>query len=109
MPNILIGSELSIRSLYFPDPTAIPYRQTVFYTPTTMTVSEGQKINGRITCAPNTKNNRDLDIAISYQTGQDPDTTIQYKMCVIPFFPSSPPRLICFRSVALSFLPWEYE
>jgi protein arginine N-methyltransferase 1 len=56
------------------------WKQTVFYTPTTMTVSEGQKIAGRISCAPNAKNNRDLDIAISYKTGQDAETSIQYKM-----------------------------
>ena len=54
-----------------------------------MTVSAGQKITGRISCAPNAKNNRDLDIAISYQTGQDAGTNIQYKMCVLlSVFPS---------------------
>lgn len=59
------------------------HRQTVFYTPSTITVSEGQKVTGHVSCSPNAKNNRDLDIAISYQTGNDAkDTHIQYKMCV---------------------------
>jgi len=57
------------------------WKQTVFYTPSTLTVSEGQKVTGRVTCAPNAKNNRDLDIAISYKTDQDPsENFIQYKM-----------------------------
>jgi len=57
------------------------WKQTVFYTPSTITVSEGQKVMGRVTCAPNVKNNRDLDISISYQTSDAAgETSIQYKM-----------------------------
>ncbi|KAH9949588.1 S-adenosyl-L-methionine-dependent methyltransferase, partial [Amylocystis lapponica] len=55
-------------------------RQTVFYTPQTLTVSQGQKITGRLSCAPNARNNRDLDILITYRTGaSEPETEIQYK------------------------------
>lgn len=61
------------------------HRQTVFYTPTTLTVDQGDTITGRLTCAPNAKNNRDLDIIISYSNGKDAHT-VQYKMYVpLPF------------------------
>lgn len=69
-------------------------RQTVFYTPSTITISEGQKIRGRLACAPNNKNNRDLDITISYET-DGTETTVEYKMCVVfPFFSAPLPRLV---------------
>ncbi|KAF8893408.1 S-adenosyl-L-methionine-dependent methyltransferase [Infundibulicybe gibba] len=55
------------------------WKQTVFYTPTTMTVSEGDKITGELTCAPNTRNNRDLDITISYQSGNSTPATLNIK------------------------------
>jgi hypothetical protein len=58
-------------------------RQTVFYTPTTLTISEGEKIQGRLTCAPNARNNRDLDITIAYKNESDPEQVVEYKMCVI--------------------------
>lgn len=61
-------------------------RQTVFYTPDTITVSEGQKITGQLSCAPNGRNPRDLDIAITYEAEGEPAKEIQYKMCVIPSF-----------------------
>lgn len=57
-------------------------RQTVFYTPTTMTVSQGDPIIGHLSCSPNARNNRDLDIIIKYRAGNAAETTIQYKMCV---------------------------
>ncbi|KAG5735496.1 putative protein arginine N-methyltransferase [Termitomyces sp. T112] len=56
------------------------WKQTVFYTPTTIVVSEGDKINGRLMCAPNARNNRDLDIGITYQAGTGPSQSMQYKM-----------------------------
>lgn len=69
-------------------------RQTVFYTPSTITISEGQKIRGRLSCAPNTKNNRDLDITISYET-DGKETVVEYKMCVVfPFIAAASPRLV---------------
>ena len=73
-------------------------RQTVFYTPDTLTVSAGEKITGRLSCAPNARNNRDLDIVIAYKVEDGPETEIQYKMCVLsrsflrPFRPSAPCR-----------------
>ena len=54
----------------------------MFYTPDTLTVSEGQTISGRLSCAPNARNPRDLDIKIAYQVEDGPETEIQYKMCV---------------------------
>ena len=66
----------------------------MFYTPDTLTVSEGQTISGRLSCAPNARNPRDLDIKIAYQVEDGPETEIQYKMCVFPSDPSHPlPRL----------------
>ena len=71
-------------------------RQTVFYTPTTITISQGQTIRGRLTCAPNTKNNRDLDITIAYET-DGKEMTVEYKMCVaFPFFDPTSPCLVNF-------------
>ncbi|KAF8520361.1 protein arginine N-methyltransferase [Hysterangium stoloniferum] len=64
------------------------WKQTVFYTPSTLTVSEGQKVNGVVTCAPNARNNRDLDITIEYEVEADVRSTsdkeqkavVHYKM-----------------------------
>lgn len=47
-----------------------------------MTVSQGDNISGRLLCSPNARNNRDLDITITYRAGNDADNTIHYKMCV---------------------------
>ena len=72
-------------------------RQTVFYTPSTVTISEGQKIRGRLACAPNTKNNRDLDITISYETEEAGKMVVEYKMCVVfPSFCAAFRRLVNF-------------
>ncbi len=61
----------------------------MFYTPDTLTVSTGDKITGRLSCAPNARNNRDLDITIAYKVQDGPEAEIQYKMCVTCFpFPS---------------------
>jgi len=64
-------------------------RQTVFYTQDALTVYKGQSINGSLTCSPNARNNRDLDIVISYNVPAHESTPeqsdiIQYKMCVLP-------------------------
>ncbi|KAA1471735.1 protein arginine N-methyltransferase [Dentipellis sp. KUC8613] len=56
------------------------WKQTVFYTPNTLTVSQGDTIKGTLKCSPNARNNRDLDITISYATNDEPETTIDYKM-----------------------------
>ena len=61
-------------------------RQTVFYTPETLAVVTGDQITGELSCAPNARNPRDLDIVISYKAPNEvTPTTIQYKMCVIRF------------------------
>ncbi|KAH9929499.1 S-adenosyl-L-methionine-dependent methyltransferase [Epithele typhae] len=56
------------------------WKQTVFYTPATITLSAGQEIKGRLSCAPNARNNRDLDITIAYQTEGELETEFHYKM-----------------------------
>ncbi|ORY27214.1 protein arginine n-methyltransferase [Naematelia encephala] len=58
------------------------WKQTVFYTPETLTVSENESIRGTLTCAPNARNNRDLDITIDYEVvGREPTKgTMVYKM-----------------------------
>ncbi|KAL1679402.1 S-adenosyl-L-methionine-dependent methyltransferase [Schizophyllum commune] len=59
------------------------WKQTVFYTPQTITLTEGDKIKGELTCSPNARNNRDLDIKIKYSTTGEPnEVTMDYKMCV---------------------------
>jgi protein arginine N-methyltransferase 1 len=55
------------------------WKQTVFYTPSTVTISEGEKITGTLSCAPNARNNRDLDITIEYTSGKQ-TTKVDYKM-----------------------------
>lgn len=42
------------------------WKQTLFYLNEPLTVSSNDIIEGEISCAPNTKNSRDLDIAIKY-------------------------------------------
>jgi len=58
------------------------WKQTVFYTRETVTISEGEIITGRLTCAPNARNNRDLDIVIEYEVegAQYASDRIEYKM-----------------------------
>lgn len=63
------------------------HRQTVFYTPETLTVSAGDIIKGTLTCAPNKRNNRDLDITISYGLQDKSEVSFAYKMCVNYPFP----------------------
>lgn len=60
------------------------HRQTVFYTKDVIPVKSGEEIVGTLTCAPNQRNNRDLDINIKYESkGERPvSDEIQYKMCV---------------------------
>ncbi|EDR11997.1 protein arginine N-methyltransferase [Laccaria bicolor S238N-H82] len=57
------------------------WKQTVFYTPLTLTVNKGDNIVGKIKCAPNARNNRDLDIGFEFKVeGQAEEHNIQYKM-----------------------------
>ena len=75
MPSTHIGSKLNSHSsaflliiVFVPFTTFIRSRQTVFYTVDAITINEGGVVNGTITCAPNRRNNRDLDISITYET-----------------------------------------
>lgn len=58
------------------------WKQTVFYTPETITVSAGDTIAGHISCAPNQRNNRDLIIDLNWKvTGSHPaEGKMNYKM-----------------------------
>lgn len=85
MLNIPTGSECEFCRSYDILSDIMWIRQTVFYTPDTLTVSQGDKIEGRLSCAPNVRNNRDLDIKIAYRVGGDgTETEVHYKMCVVP-------------------------
>lgn len=42
------------------------WKQTVFYLRPTLSLRKGEKITGTLTCTPNSRNPRDLDIEISY-------------------------------------------
>ncbi|KAJ2270279.1 Nuclear SAM-dependent mono-and asymmetric methyltransferase [Coemansia sp. RSA 1807] len=60
------------------------WKQTVFYTPNTLTVCKGDTIKGTIDCAPNAENPRDLDITIDYQlTGKEESSEdrMVFRMC----------------------------
>jgi protein arginine N-methyltransferase 1 len=59
------------------------WKQTVFYLKDTLTVNMGEAITGHLTCAPNAKNPRDLDIEISYELKGDKRSwkgTQEYKL-----------------------------
>ncbi|KAJ2348260.1 Nuclear SAM-dependent mono-and asymmetric methyltransferase [Coemansia erecta] len=60
------------------------WKQTVFYTPNTMTVCKGDTIRGTIGCAPNAENPRDLDITIDYQLAgkeESSEDRMVFRMC----------------------------
>ncbi|KAL7751711.1 Nuclear SAM-dependent mono-and asymmetric methyltransferase [Sorochytrium milnesiophthora] len=42
------------------------WKQTVFYLPSEIAIRNGEEISGRLSCKPNAKNPRDLDIEISW-------------------------------------------
>jgi len=42
------------------------WKQTVFYLRDNLTMQAGERITGQLTCAPNERNRRDLDIAIDW-------------------------------------------
>lgn len=65
------------------------HRQTVFYTVDPIAVRQGDLVNGTLSCAPNARNNRDLDITIKYRSdtsttdgdkNREVGDTIVYKM-----------------------------
>ena len=84
MHNTLTGSTLPL-SPSLPDRNLIllHFRQTVFYTPSTIIAHEGDTVDGTLFCAPNNRNNRDLDITVKYTTPEGTNTKMDYKMCVI--------------------------
>ena len=43
------------------------WKQTVFYIQNVLTVKAGETMEGTLTCEPNAKNPRDLDISVSYK------------------------------------------
>ena len=55
----------------------------MFYTPSTILVNAGDTIKGSLSCAPNQRNNRDLDISFRYTTPRDSEVRMDYKMCVV--------------------------
>lgn len=55
----------------------------MFYTPSTILVNSGDVIKGTLSCAPNQRNNRDLDISIKYTPPRDLEVQMDYRMCVI--------------------------
>ncbi|KAI8070005.1 S-adenosyl-L-methionine-dependent methyltransferase [Gongronella butleri] len=65
-----IGFTQCHKPIYFstgPHARYTHWKQTVFYTPETMMVKQGEVIEGEIKCAPNSRNPRDLDIELGYQ------------------------------------------
>jgi len=59
------------------------WKQTMFYVPDTVTVCAGETLHGQLTCKPNHKNKRDLDIAIAFQfqgKHSTVDTTVEYRL-----------------------------
>ncbi|PJF16710.1 Protein arginine n-methyltransferase [Paramicrosporidium saccamoebae] len=63
------------------------WKQTVFYLPTDLQVSQGDTVTGVLKCSPNDRNPRDLDITLSYercdtegkQVGET--NSFEYHMC----------------------------
>lgn len=62
------------------------WKQTVFYLKDVLTVQQGEQVHCSLTCGPNDKNRRDLDIAVEYKL-ETADATrtaeggATYKMC----------------------------
>ena len=59
------------------------WKQTVFYLEEQLTISAGETLEGVLTCTPNSKNPRDLDISIDYKfEGKDSqcEFTQEYRM-----------------------------
>lgn len=62
------------------------WKQTVFYLKDVLTVQQGETVGCSLTCRPNDKNRRDLDINVEYKLETtDPTRTGEgactYKMC----------------------------
>ena len=62
------------------------WKQTVFYLADVLTVEAGESVAGNLSCRPNERNRRDLDIAIDYKvetenSNRAADGHCEYKMC----------------------------
>ncbi|KAJ8606133.1 hypothetical protein MRB53_041209 [Persea americana] len=62
------------------------WKQTVFYLTDALTVDVGETVSGRLTCKPNERNRRDLDIGLEWQLdsqdeGRASGGKADYKMC----------------------------
>ncbi|KAJ7495052.1 S-adenosyl-L-methionine-dependent methyltransferase [Mycena latifolia] len=55
------------------------WKQTIFYTPSALVLSEDQKLTGSFSCVPNEENNHDLDIAISHEIDGASPGRAEYK------------------------------
>jgi protein arginine N-methyltransferase 1 len=81
-----IGFEACHKPVRFstgPDAKPTHWKQTVFYTPSMIVVNKDETITGTLSCTPNAKNPRDLDIAIEYRfEGRDCSATerVAYNM-----------------------------
>ncbi|OZJ03603.1 Protein arginine N-methyltransferase 1 [Bifiguratus adelaidae] len=65
-----IGFTCCHKPIYFttgPHAKYTHWKQTVFYTPSTIALEQGAKIAGHLSCAPTVANPRDLDITIGYE------------------------------------------
>ncbi|KAK5004760.1 hypothetical protein LTR28_007815, partial [Elasticomyces elasticus] len=47
------------------------WKQTVFYLRDVLTVEAGEQVKGSLSCQPNERNRRDLDIGIEYKLETD--------------------------------------
>jgi len=59
-------SRKSVRFSTGPRARYTHWKQTIFYFEDELIVSDGDEIKGKLSCRPNKKNPRDLDIQISY-------------------------------------------
>lgn len=81
------GMEKSVRFGTGPFDKYTHWKQTVFYLPQDLQVTQGNYINGTLNCTPNSQNPRDLDISINYQycdaTGKElsQSHSYNYHMC----------------------------
>lgn len=62
------------------------WKQTVLYLKDVLTVQQGETVHAAMTCKPNDKNRRDLDIELKYKLETTDDTrsaegSCTYKMC----------------------------
>ncbi|KAK9812764.1 hypothetical protein WJX72_003334 [[Myrmecia] bisecta] len=64
--DITFSGHKDIRFSTSPSARNTHWKQTVFYLEDALVVCEGETVSGQLECAPNAKNPRDLDIAITH-------------------------------------------